>query len=207
MSNRRKLRECGIQILYGLDFYDLQPESALATYATHFDGNSADDVFLEKIIEGVHGKKEDIDDLIRQFSTNWRLERMAIVDRNILRMATFELLHLPDVPRKVCINEAIEVAKKYGGDDSPSFINGILDRIALEIRGPETDEERTQPDGGESKPATDEAESKPVTDDAESKPATEEAAPAADDDSIVEAVAAPVDEGAETTEAGAEEGT
>ena len=67
---------------------------------------------------------------------------MAVVDRNILRLATFELVHLPEIPRKVCINEAIEVAKRYGGDDSPSFINGILDRIALEIRGPETDEEK-----------------------------------------------------------------
>lgn len=194
MSNRRKLRECGIQILYGLDFYDLQPESALATYDTHFDGNSADDVFLGKIIEGVHGKKEDIDDLIRQFSTNWRLERMAIVDRNILRMATFELLHLPDVPRKVCINEAIEVAKKYGGDDSPSFINGILDRIALEIRGPETEEERAQAGDGESKTATDEDAQAPDADSG------------ADDDSSVEAVAEPLAEDPQATEASAEEG-
>lgn len=148
MSNRRKLRECCIQILYGLDFYELEPESALAVYYTHFEDVSAEDTFLESVITGIHGKREDIDALIRQFSTNWRLERMAIVDRNILRMATYELLHLPDIPRKVCINEAIEVAKKYGGDDSPSFINGILDRIALEVRGPESDEERALAENG-----------------------------------------------------------
>lgn len=142
MSNRRKLRENGIQILYGLDFYELNPDKALQSYTHHFDGDVADDGFLLAVITGVHGHRDDIDDLIRQFSTNWRLERMAIVDRNILRLATYELLHLMDVPRKVCINEAIEVAKRYGGDDSPSFINGILDRIALEVRGPETEEEK-----------------------------------------------------------------
>ena len=142
MSNRRKLRENGIQILYGLDFYELNPDQALTSYTDHFDGDVADDGFLLAVITGVHGHRDDIDDLIRQFSTNWRLERMAIVDRNILRLATYELLHLMDVPRKVCINEAIEVAKRYGGDDSPSFINGILDRIALEVRGPETEEEK-----------------------------------------------------------------
>jgi N utilization substance protein B len=80
---------------------------------------------------------------------------MAIVDRNILRMATYELLHLRDVPRKVAINEAIEVAKKYGGDDSPSFINGILDRIALEVRGPETEEERAQGEAARASEAPD----------------------------------------------------
>jgi N utilization substance protein B len=142
MSNRRKLREAGIQILYGLDFYDMDPEAALAHFRTHFGEELADDGFLGEVIRGVHRHRESIDNLIRQFSTNWRLERMAIVDRNILRFSTFELLHLGDIPRKVCINEAIEVAKKYGGDDSPSFINGILDRIALEVRGPETDQER-----------------------------------------------------------------
>jgi len=142
MSNRRKLREAGIQILYGLDFYDMDAAAALAHYRTHFGEDLGDDGFLGQVIRGVHAHKDEIDQLIRAFSTNWRLERMAIVDRNILRLATFELLHMDDIPRKVCINEAIEVAKKYGGDDSPSFINGILDRIALEIRGPESDQER-----------------------------------------------------------------
>jgi len=142
MANRRKLREYAVQILYGADFWDLEADAALATHRTHFSSGLGDDGFLVKSITGICGCKGEIDDLIRQFSTNWRLERMAIVDRNILRMATFELMHLTDIPRKVSINEAIEVAKKYGGDDSPSFINGILDRIALEVRGPESDEER-----------------------------------------------------------------
>lgn len=145
MANRRKLRESTVQILYGLDFYDLDSAHSIEVHMCHFNNHLADDGgFLDKIVGGVSSHKEDIDNTIRQFSTNWRLERMAIVDRNILRMATYELLHMQDIPRKVSINEAIEVAKKYGGDDSPSFINGILDRIALEVRGPETDEEREQ---------------------------------------------------------------
>jgi N utilization substance protein B len=144
MANRRQLREYAVQILYGTDFWDLDAESALDVHRHHFCEDRDDDLFLCKMIEGIVAHREAIDDLIRQFSTNWRLERMAIVDRNILRMATYELLHLTEVPRKVAINEAIEVAKKFGGDDSPSFINGILDRIALEVRGPETEEERAQ---------------------------------------------------------------
>ena len=141
MANRRKLREYAVQILYGTDFWDLEATSALEAHEDHFRDEPVEDPFLEIVIGGIVNHKDDIDDLIRRFSTNWRLERMAIVDRNILRLATYELLHLTDIPRKVAINEAIEVAKRYGGDDSPSFINGILDRIALEIRGPETEAE------------------------------------------------------------------
>ena len=132
MSKRRRLRESGIQILYGLDFYELAPDRAIATYTDHFEGEIADDGFLLSVISGVHGHREAIDNLIRQFSTNWRLERMAIVDRNILRLATYELLHLHDIPRKVCINEAIEVAKKFGDVSSSAFVNGVLDRVARE---------------------------------------------------------------------------
>ncbi len=144
MPNRRKLREYAVQILYGLDFYDCDACKSVRIHAAHFADELLEDRFLERLIAGVAGNRELIDGLIRQYSTNWRLERMAIVDRNILRMATFELLNMPEIPRKVSINEAIEIAKKFGGDDSPSFINGILDRIALEIRGPESDEERQQ---------------------------------------------------------------
>ncbi|MFT5430157.1 MAG: N utilization substance protein B, partial [Myxococcota bacterium] len=73
---------------------------------------------------------ERIDKLITKASTNWKLERMALVDRNILRIATLELKHLTDIPPKVTLNEAIEIAKRYGTEDSGSFINGILDKIS-----------------------------------------------------------------------------
>lgn len=144
MANRRKLREYAVQILYGLDLFNMDAKTAIEAHREHFADEASDDKFLTEIVTGVVANKDEIDRVIRQFSTNWRLERMAIVDRNILRLATFELMYMEEIPRKVSINEAIEIAKKYGGDDSPSFINGILDRIALEVRGPETQEEREQ---------------------------------------------------------------
>ena len=140
-TNRRKLREAAVQVLYMLEFHSMSARTALRDQKTLFLEGVEEQEYLKTLVEGVAAARDEIDGVIRQFSTNWRLERMAVVDRNILRMATYELLHVPDVPRKVCINEAIEVAKRFGGDDSPSFINGILDRIAVEVRGPEEEEE------------------------------------------------------------------
>ena len=88
--------------------------------------------FAEELVQGVKGHQEEIDAMLGRYSTNWKVSRMALVDRNILRMACFELLHLPDVPPKVTLNEAVEIAKRYGSTDSSAFINGILDRIASE---------------------------------------------------------------------------
>lgn len=86
--------------------------------------------FAEALINGVLEHQDVIDELVSKCSTNWKISRMAIVDRNILRMATFELQHLPDIPPRVSLNEAVELAKKYGTKDSSAFVNGILDRIA-----------------------------------------------------------------------------
>jgi N utilization substance protein B len=86
-----------------------------------------------KLVEGVVANQEELDKLIRQHSEHWRLERMAAVDRNLLRLALYELLHVPEVPAKVVINEAVELAKKYGSEESGSFINGILDRVRQEV--------------------------------------------------------------------------
>ena len=85
--------------------------------------------FSNSIVEGVIKNISMIDNKISQSASNWSIERMAAVDRNILRMATYELLFMNDIPVKVTINEAIEIAKRYGGDDSGAFVNGILDRI------------------------------------------------------------------------------
>lgn len=143
MPNRRKLRECAVQILYGLDFYgELSADRAVNIFLQGFSEEFIDDPYLRRVVVGTWERRDEIDGVIRQYSTNWRLERMAVVDRNILRMAAFELLHMREIPRKVSINEAIEVAKRFGGEDSPSFINGILDRVALEVRGAETPDEK-----------------------------------------------------------------
>jgi len=98
-------------------------------------GNPADTdevAFAKNLVEGVAKSAEDIDKHIEQASLNWRLSRMPVVDRNILRLATFELLFSKDVPTSVSINEAVELAKRFGEKESGAFVNGILDRIAHE---------------------------------------------------------------------------
>ena len=92
--------------------------------------------FAEALIQGVLDNMEMIDELVSQCSTNWKITRMAIVDRNILRMAAYELQHLKDIPPRVSLNEAVELAKKYGTKDSSAFVNGILDRIASMVPDP-----------------------------------------------------------------------
>jgi len=90
--------------------------------------------FAEQIIEGVSLRKSEIDELIASASEHWRLERMSIVDRNILRIALFEMLHCPDIPPKVSINEAVDLGKTFGSAESGAFINGILDHILVELQ-------------------------------------------------------------------------
>lgn len=89
--------------------------------------------FCEQLVDGVRAHLGELDTLITRSSRNWRLERMAWVDRNLLRLASYELMHCPDTPARVAINEAIEVAKRYGAGESAAFINGVLDRVLTEI--------------------------------------------------------------------------
>ena len=95
-------------------------------------GGEADE-FLRRLVLGVLEHCEELDRLIERYSENWRLDRIDVIDRNILRMALFELLYCEDIPPKVTINEAIDLGKRYGSEDSGSFINGILDRIQNEV--------------------------------------------------------------------------
>ncbi len=137
MRRRRQSRESALQVLYQLEFTKENGPKALAQWELHFSPQQQRDEFAERIVLGVLDHISEIDRLIEQFSENWRLERMAIIDRNILRMAIFELLYCHDIPPKVTLNEAIDLGKKYGTEDSGSFINGILDRILKEaIRKP-----------------------------------------------------------------------
>jgi N utilization substance protein B len=89
--------------------------------------------FAHILVSGYEAHADEIDGMIRRVSEHWRLERMPRVDRNILRIAAYELMFMPDVPRKVTLNEAVELAKRYGSEGSPGFVNGVLDRIASEV--------------------------------------------------------------------------
>ena len=128
MGYRRKAREYALQMLYQ---YDLSRESEYLLDGYWKGKEITENVkeFSNNIVEGVIKNLSMIDNKISQSASNWSIERMAAVDRNILRMATYELLFRNDIPAKVTLNEAIEIAKRYGGDDSGAFINGILDRI------------------------------------------------------------------------------
>lgn len=133
MANRRKSREIALQVLYQLDITQQDAIRVLAQFQEHFSPHQANDDFMKRLVLGVLEHRQEIDRLIEQYSENWRLERMNIIDRTILRMATFELLYYKEIPPKVTLNEAIDLGKRYGTEDSGSFINGILDRIQKEV--------------------------------------------------------------------------
>jgi N utilization substance protein B len=130
---RRRARWYALQVLYALDVNPYQESQyALDSYNAEFalEVDLRSRPFAGQIVQAVVAHAPEIDLVIQQASRNWRLERMSRVDRNILRMATCELLHLHDAPVRVIINEAVELAKRFGASESPAFVNGILDRIA-----------------------------------------------------------------------------
>ena len=129
MTVRRRAREIALQVLYQLEIGQGVPQEALTVYFENFRPSEKTREFCQRLIEGISHHREKIDRLIEENAENWTLKRMAVVDRNILRLATFELMHCPDIPFKASLNEAIELAKKYGNEDSGAFINGILDKV------------------------------------------------------------------------------
>lgn len=135
MGRRRKAREVALQFLYQLD---LGGDQDPAPHEREFWArHSVDDdtrAYADELVRGTKLNEAKIDQLITQVAEHWDLERMAVVDRNILRVAAYELLWHAEIPPKVAINEAIEIAKKFGTRDSGRFINGILDRIHKELR-------------------------------------------------------------------------
>jgi N utilization substance protein B len=127
--SRSRCRDFALQVLYQAEYVGHRQGETIRFYR-HFEAvHGETPAYLVKLVEGVTAHQEELDKLIRQHSEHWRLERMAAVDRNLLRLALFELIHVPEVPAKVVINEAVELAKKYGSEESGAFINGILDRV------------------------------------------------------------------------------
>ncbi|MEE9419658.1 MAG: transcription antitermination factor NusB [Desulfatiglandaceae bacterium] len=129
MGIRRRARELAIQVLFHLEINPANPEEAFDLICQNFGLWKSIRPFSKELVLGVCERKAELDSLIVRASKNWRLERMPYVDRSILRMATFELLCMEDIPPKVSIDEAVEIGKKFGTEDSGSFINGILDNI------------------------------------------------------------------------------
>ena len=138
MRKRTQARECALKILYQKDMVEQPLEEIVPTF---WEFNPVpDDIreFAEKLVFGTFEHLKDIDQKIVQYTENWQLNRMAVVDRNILRFAVYELIYLNEIPPKVTINEAVNIAKKYSQDEAGKFVNGILDKINhTEVNKPE----------------------------------------------------------------------
>jgi N utilization substance protein B len=135
-GNRHKARERALQALYQVDLAQADPAEALKAAAAVEEGSSSVDQgvaqFATQLVQGVVAQLAELDALIQKHSLNWRVERMAKIDRNVLRLAAWELQHL-DTPAKVVINEAVELGKLYGSEESSAFVNAILDKLAQEL--------------------------------------------------------------------------
>jgi transcription antitermination factor NusB len=129
MKKRTRARELALQFLYQLDLRgpELLGEAAQFLRAEETDKTTRE--FAAALVNGVAEHRSDLDKEIRSVAQNWEITRMAVIDRNVLRMAAWELYHCPDIPPKVAINEAIELGKRFSTQNSGKFINGILDKI------------------------------------------------------------------------------
>jgi len=133
MGKRRRGRELALQYLYQWDFHGPEnPELTDGFWESRREGPEVKE-YAHQLSDGVKTEKQKIDGLIESQSKHWKLYRMSRIDRNILRMAIYELLFCDDIPPKVCIDEAIEIGKKFGTSESGAFINGILDQVCREI--------------------------------------------------------------------------
>jgi N utilization substance protein B len=175
MGSRRRGREIALQVLCTLDRQpELSAAQGLHLYFKHLTGSDVDDddesaatdatearskpaggrtadpyveqrQFAEELVEGVHGRLTTVDALITHCSRNWRLSRMSWVDRNLLRLAGYELIERGDIPARVVLNEAIEIARRYSTSESSGFVNGILDRMLHELGRREAVSDPAQP--------------------------------------------------------------
>jgi len=131
MGSRTRARECALQALYQLDLSGGEAREAVRAVLAHFEeADESTERFADELVRGVQSERTQIDEIIQQSSTHWKLDRMARVDRNILRLAVYEILRRADIPIRVSLNEAIELGKKFGSEESSAFVNGVLDRIA-----------------------------------------------------------------------------
>ena len=126
---RRESREKVFQTLFMMDFLGVGPEEAIPLFAL-VSGSPPAGEYYRETVRGVWEHRKEIDGLIRMAAENWRLERMTLVDRNILRLGTFEINWSRDIPFVVAINEAVDLGKRFGSEESGAFVNGILDKIS-----------------------------------------------------------------------------
>jgi N utilization substance protein B len=136
MGSRRKGREAALRILYFMDVSSVSGTQAIRSYWGHLSNEEApaeDLDFANRLVRAYTDHQDEVNEIIRTSSHHWRIERMPIVDRNVLRVAIVELREMSDIPKRVTLNEAVELAKRFGSEGSGAFVNGVLDRIATEL--------------------------------------------------------------------------
>lgn len=130
MGARTAAREAALQMLYAADLAQHTAETLLKDFWREFPGDAEGRSYADSAVRGVLAERPQLDQRVISASANWRLERMSPIARNVLRLGTWELLNHPEIPRAVIIDESVEIAKRYGGQESGGFVNGVLDRIA-----------------------------------------------------------------------------
>lgn len=133
MGKRRKARELVLKSLYSYEISNMEPDTVLADLLSRSTLDSPSKTFASELYKKVLENVESIDNMIKECVENWDIKRLAIIDKNVIRMGICELLFFNDIPQKVSMDEAIELAKKYGAGDSGSFVNGILDHVAKNL--------------------------------------------------------------------------
>jgi transcription antitermination protein NusB len=134
MATRRQAREWAFQLLFQLDANPQDPQKAFRVFWKEHKSDQKARMFAEMLVEGVHNSLEEIDTKIVELALNWDIKRMGNVERNVMRMAIFEMMNFEDIPAAVTINEAVDIAKYFGSNESGKFVNGILDRARKELR-------------------------------------------------------------------------
>ncbi|MFP3983921.1 MAG: transcription antitermination factor NusB [Desulfurivibrionaceae bacterium] len=133
MGLRRKSRELALQCLYQVD-QGGETEDAVEIIRSHFEVNDRSVPYVRELVDGINTHLDELDRILNKYSRHWRVNRMSVIDRNLLRIAAYEMLYKDEVPGSVAINEAVEIAKRYSSDDSAAFINGILDAVLEGVR-------------------------------------------------------------------------
>jgi N utilization substance protein B len=176
MTRRSRGREIALQVLY---LQEQNPATDPKQVDRFINGRVREPnliLFTRALVAGVHQHQESIDHLIGLVAENWRLDRMAAIDRNILRLAAFEILHCPDVPTRVAINEALELAKRYSTAQSSRFVNGVLDRLQAESLAATAGTEQAEAEAAADEPEAQDANpagAKPTDDDESAGPVVE----------------------------------
>jgi transcription antitermination protein NusB len=134
MGARTSGREAALQMLFAIDAAGHDAQRAIVDFWREFPGDGEGRLYADELVQRIDQERARIDEQITATSANWRLERMTRVDRNILRLSGYELMHCLDIPRAVIIDEAVELAKRYGAENSPSYVNGVLDKLADRVR-------------------------------------------------------------------------